>query len=137
MSVKNGNENNEIKKEENAKITSVDTSSQENLKTDVPKTKDAVDSKKEDKVKDKIGKISVKDSFISIIIDQAISLGISAAVLFIIDGIIHLFGWKIANREGMFIILFVVVNIIYNTILHKSKASNTFGEKLAHLKLTK
>lgn len=134
MSIKNENEGNEIKKEENAEVTSVDTSVAD-LKTDVSETEESVESK--NGVKNEIGKIGVKDSFISIIIDQAISLGISAAILFIIDGIMHLFGWKIANREGMFIIFFVIVNVIYNTILHKSKASNTFGEKLAHLKLTK
>lgn len=133
MSIKEEN-NNEFKSEENTETSSIEVISDKELEETV--TEEEV---KEEKIytEDKIKTVKGKDSFISIVIDQVISLGVSAALLFIVDSIMRLFGYYIQNKEGMFIIFFVAVNIIYNTILHSSKKSSTFGEKLAHLKITK
>ena len=132
MSVQDGNENNKIEEDNISEVTPVETSTEENSETSVLE-------KSETKIKaeNKIDGVNGKDSFISIIIDQVISLGVSAAALFIIDGIMQLLGWYIQDKEGMFIIFFVIVNVIYNTIMHKSKTASTFGEKVAHLKITK
>lgn len=151
MSIQNENENNEIEKDNISEITPAEVSAEENKETSVPEkieTETAVQEEAESnvseenkeieiKAEDKIKGVSGKDSFISIMIDQAISLGISAAALFIIDAIMKLFGWQISDKEGMFIIFFVIVNVVYNTVMHTLKASSTFGEKLAHLKITK
>lgn len=123
MSEQNGNKGNEIKKDNTSEIKPLEES--------------AVKGNEEDKAQHKVKTVNWKNSFVSIIIDQAISLGISVVALFIIDAIMRAFGFYIENKEGMFIIFFVIVNVIYNTVMHGSKSSSTFGEKVAHLKVTK
>ncbi|AGK97107.1 hypothetical protein [Clostridium pasteurianum] len=135
MSMEKDNENKEIKEENITEIAPEQSNEVSEVETGAVEKEE--ETKEEIKVEKETNSVSGKDSFISIVIDQAISLGISAAVLFIADLILRLFGLYIQDKEGMFIILFVVVNIIYNTIMHKAKASSTFGEKLAHLKITK
>lgn len=124
MVEQNSNGNNEIKNDNTSEITPVETNTEENLETEI-------------KDENKIEGVSGKDSFISIVIDQAISLGISAVLLVVVNLIMQPLGWYISNRQGMFIIFFVIVNVIYNAVMHASKSSNTFGEKVAHLKVTK
>ena len=135
MSMEKDNENKEIQEENITEIAPEQSNEVSKVETEAVEKEE--ETKEEIKAEKETNSVSGKDSFISIVIDQVISLGISAAVLFIADFILRLFGLYIQDKEGMFIILFVVVNIIYNTIMHKAKASSTFGEKLAHLKITK
>lgn len=135
MSMEKDNENKEVQKEDITEITPASSNELDEVETGTVEKEE--EAKEEIKAEKETNSANGKDSFISIVVDQAISLGISAAVLFIGDFILRLFGLFVQDKEGMFIILFVVVNIIYNTIMHKAKASSTFGEKLAHLKITK
>ena len=62
-------------------------------------------------------------------IDQIISIALSLLLLIVVDLLLKLFGFYIAEREPMFLIMYVIVNIIYGPICTSTKLKDTIGRK--------
>ena len=62
-------------------------------------------------------------------IDQIISIAASLLLLVVFDLLLKLFGFYIAEREPMFLIMYVIVNIIYGPICTSTKLKDTIGRK--------
>ena len=62
-------------------------------------------------------------------IDQIISIALSLLLLIVVDFLLKLFGFYIAEREPMFLIMYIIVNIIYGPICASTKLKDTIGRK--------
>lgn len=63
------------------------------------------------------------------VIDQIISISVALLLLIVTDLILKIFGFYIASREPMFLIMYVIVNIIYGPICASTKLKDTIGRK--------
>ena len=63
------------------------------------------------------------------VIDQIISIAVALLLLIVTDLVLKLFGFYIASREPMFLIMYVIVNIIYGPICASTKLRDTIGKK--------
>ncbi|SHI47617.1 RDD family protein [Clostridium cavendishii DSM 21758] len=70
---------------------------------------------------------------IASIIDQTIAIGLSVALLFVFNAILKIFGYEVAQRQPVFFIIFVIVNVIYSPIMESTKVKATLGRKLLKL----
>lgn len=64
------------------------------------------------------------------VIDQCVVVGSSLIAMLIMDGILRLAGYYIADRIPVFFILYVVANIVYPTILQGTRLRSTLGNRL-------
>lgn len=64
------------------------------------------------------------------IIDQIISIALSLVLLIVFDLVLKLFGFYIAEREPMFLIMYIIVNIFYAPICTSIKLKETIGRKI-------
>lgn len=83
-------------------------------------------------------KVALKDSFLAAFID-IISIGvISAGVLFIFDAILRVTaGFYVKEKIQMLGIIYLIVMLLYTSIMESSKSANTIGKRVANLKITK
>ena len=63
------------------------------------------------------------------IIDQIISIALALLLLIVTDLLLKLFGLDIAQREPMFLIMYIIVNIVYAPICTSTKLNDTIGRK--------
>lgn len=75
-----------------------------------------------------------KRSFISFlganIIDQCICVLLSMVIVLVITFVLPFMGYRVANSSMIILIVYIVVNILYTTILQNTKAGKTFGSKI-------
>lgn len=64
------------------------------------------------------------------IIDQIISIAISLVLLIVFDLVLKLFGFYVAEREPMFLVMYIIVNIFYAPICTSIKLKETIGKKI-------
>ena len=62
--------------------------------------------------------------------DQIIAIALSLASIVLFDLILRLFGLYIADRQPMFLIIYVIVNILYSPICESTKLGKTIGKKV-------
>ncbi|MBU3192021.1 RDD family protein [Clostridium bowmanii] len=82
-------------------------------------------------------KPNLLDTFKANIIDLAIIGGISAVLVFAADAILKLTGYAISQKFSMSFIIFMVVMVLYMSIMESGKGSNTVGKKISGLTITK
>lgn len=63
-------------------------------------------------------------------VDQIVSIVSALVILIVFNLILKIFGYYIAEKEPMFLIMYVLVNIIYAPLCKKSKFKSTVGKKL-------
>lgn len=63
------------------------------------------------------------------VIDQIISIAVALLLLIVTDLVLKLFGFYIALREPMFLIMYIIVNIVYGPICESTKLRETIGKK--------
>lgn len=85
---------------------------------------------KEVEVKEDSTKLIFFKRVLSGVIDQIILIALSLILLLVLNGILKLFGFYIAEREPMFFILYVISNILYGPICKLSKLNTTIGTKI-------
>lgn len=81
--------------------------------------------------------ISFKEIFKTTIIDLLVMLGISAFSTVILDFILRIFGYFIAEKIQTILVLYLITYIIYNVVMTLKKNGMTFGQKASKLKLVK
>lgn len=64
------------------------------------------------------------------VVDQAFLLAVSLGVLFVFDFVIRFIGYQVVDRVGIYFIIYVLTNVLYNPILRSSSLKNTIGEKI-------
>ena len=74
--------------------------------------------------------INFLKKILSGVIDQIISIALSLLLIIVLDLLLKLFGLYIAQREPMFLIMYVIVNIIYGPICASTKLKDTIGRKI-------
>ena len=86
---------------------------------------------------DKVIKPSFIDTFKASLIDLIAIGGISTAGVFIADAVLRLTGYGITQKFQMTFVIFMVVMVIYMSIMESGKNSATLGQKIARLNITK
>ncbi|WP_454053663.1 RDD family protein [Clostridium sp. Marseille-Q7071] len=81
--------------------------------------------------------ISFKEIFKTTIIDLLVMLGISAFSTVILDFVLRLFGYFVAEKIQTILVLYLITYIIYNVVMTLKKNGMTFGQKASKLKLVK
>ena len=77
------------------------------------------------------------DTFKANIIDLIIIGGISAVGVFVADAILRLAGYFVTEKFQMSFIIFMIVMVLYMSIMESRRNSNTIGKKVAGLIITK
>ena len=62
-------------------------------------------------------------------IDQIVVIAIALLLLLVFDFILKLIGFYIAERQPMFLIIYVITNILYSTICESTNLGRTIGKK--------
>ena len=62
--------------------------------------------------------------------DQIIAVALSLVSIILFDLILRLFGLYIADRQPIFLIIYVIVNILYSPICESTKLGKTIGKKV-------
>lgn len=88
------------------------------------------DENEEGKVEEKSGFLGFLKRLLSGIVDQILAIAISLLLLVLFDAIIKLIGYQVAEREPMFLIMYIITNVLYSPILEASKLKETIGRKL-------
>lgn len=115
-------------KETNSQVDTV----QENIIEEEP----SLDKKTEEN-KINMGKnTNILSSLLAVVIDEAVVLGVSSILLFLADFIMKFLGYYITGKVEMFVIILVVLNIIYTTVMETSKLSGTLGKVITSLKVS-
>jgi hypothetical protein len=83
------------------------------------------------------GIVEPKGSFIknfsAIIVDEVIIGIISIILLYIFDALLKSGGYSISQKSSMLFLIFVVVSILYTSIMETVKAGKTVGKKLLNI----
>lgn len=67
---------------------------------------------------------------LSSIMDQIIVVAMSLLAIVLFDLILKVFGFYVAERQPIFLIIYVIVNILYYPICESTKLKNTIGKKV-------
>jgi len=77
------------------------------------------------------------DAFKASIIDLVVIGVVSTVGLFVADAVLKLAGFAITQKFEMSFIIFMVVMVLYMSIMESGKKSATIGKKVARLIITK
>ena len=87
--------------------------------------------------RDKTIKPNFLDTFKANLIDLVVIGGISAVAVFVADAMLKLAGYAISQKFQMAFIIFMVVMVLYMSIMESGKKSTTIGKKISGLIITK
>ncbi|MBS5307341.1 MAG: RDD family protein [Clostridium sp.] len=62
-------------------------------------------------------------------IDQIVAIAFALLLLLIFDFLLKFVGFYIAQRQPMFLVIYVITNILYSTICESTKLGRTIGKK--------
>jgi uncharacterized RDD family membrane protein YckC len=77
------------------------------------------------------------DTFKANFIDLVVIGGISAVTVYVADAILKLAGYSISQKFQMAFIIFMVVMVLYMSIMESGNKSSTLGKKISGLIITK
>lgn len=77
------------------------------------------------------------DAFKANVIDLIVIGGISAVGVFVIDAILRLAGYFVTQKFQMSFVIFMIVMVLYMSIMESGKTSATIGKKVSKLIITK
>lgn len=120
-------EQNEINKDNNEELNHIENN-------EVMKNQEVIS---ENKKIEKSIKPRFLDTFKASILDLIVIGGISTALVFIGDSILRLTGYYINQKFQMSFIIFMVVMVLYMSIMESGKLSTTLGKKLSGLSIIK
>ncbi|MEK6265560.1 MAG: RDD family protein [Clostridium sp.] len=91
----------------------------------------------ENKEVEKSMKPKFMDTLKANLIDLIVIGAISTALVFIGDSILRLTGYFVTQKFQMSFIIFMVVMVLYTSIMESGKTSTTLGKKISGLIITK
>ncbi|MBU3159112.1 RDD family protein [Clostridium frigoris] len=77
------------------------------------------------------------NTFMASLIDLIVVGVTSTLVVFIIDTILRISGYAFTQKFGMIFVIFMVIMVLYMSIMESGKTSATFGKKASGLFITK
>jgi uncharacterized RDD family membrane protein YckC len=86
---------------------------------------------------DKTIKPTFVDTFKANLIDLVVIGGISAVGVFVVDAVLRLAGYFVTQKFQMSFIVFMIVMVLYMSIMESGKTYNTLGKKVSGLVITK
>lgn len=113
-----------------------DLESKEIVKDDlgeVSNKEDMGNSKEANEVLEKKGKSpSLALTLLASTLDQIFCSGISIIILFIFNLILQILGYRLVliGKYASFIIIYIIINILYYPVIHRTKLNNTIGKSL-------
>lgn len=128
----NNIEKEEIKEEQLESEEAVEVSVNEEQLEGEEAVEAIVNDEQETEVKSetKKSRVSFLKSFSAVIVDEVIIGIISVIVLYIFDALLKLGGYFVAQRVGMLLLIFVVVSVLYTSIMEAGKQGKTVGKRL-------
>lgn len=82
-------------------------------------------------------KVSFGDAFIATLVD-VITIGLISSIgLFVFNAILKVAGYYVKDVIPMFLIIYLIVTLLYTSIMESSKNADTIGKRVARLKLIK
>lgn len=69
-------------------------------------------------------------SLVAAIVDQVICVGSSIILLYIINMVMPVFGYRLVDKLTMLLIIYLVLSTLYTPILESTKLNNTLGKAL-------
>ena len=64
------------------------------------------------------------------IFDQILVLGLALVLFFVFDLILGVFGYEIVTRESMYMIMYIISNVLYYPLISELLHGKTLGRKL-------
>lgn len=64
------------------------------------------------------------------VLDQILAVGIALILFFVLDLILGVLGYEIAMREEMFLIVYIITNVLYYPISQEILEGKTLGKKV-------
>jgi len=118
---------------------------QKNVNKSVIEESDHIDNKQSMYVEDNklnsngvnVIKPNFIDTFKANFIDLVVIGGISAVTVIVADAILKLAGYTISQKFQMAFIIFMVVMVLYMSIMESGNKSSTLGKKISGLIITK
>lgn len=86
---------------------------------------------------DKITKPTFLDAFKASIIDLIVIGGISTIGVIVAEAILRVAGYSITQKFQMAFIMFMIIMVLYMSIMESGKTSTTMGKKICGLIITK
>lgn len=77
------------------------------------------------------------DSFKASLIDLIVIGGISAVGVFVVDAVLRFSGYFITEKFQMSFIIFMIVMVLYMSLMESGKNSATIGKKVSRLIITR
>lgn len=98
-------------------------------------TEEEVQDTEKEEVHEEVVKVEGKFShffkvILSGVLDQILAVGIALILFLIFDLIIGVVGYEIAMRDEMFLIIYIVSNVLYYSISQEILEGKTVGKKL-------
>ena len=109
---------------------------QKEVKQNVIEELDDIDNKGTVKNKKAI-KPTFVDTFKASLIDLIVIGAVSTVGVFVVDAILRLAGYAINQKFQMTFVIFMVVMVLYMSIMESGKMSATIGKKVSGLFITK
>jgi hypothetical protein len=91
----------------------------------------------EDSNGDKAIKHTFLDTFKASLIDLVVIGGISTIGVFVADSVLRLAGYAITQKFQMSFVIFMIVMVLYMSIMESGKMSATLGKKVSGIIITK
>lgn len=106
------------------------------------KTIDGVSGTKKENIREnskgnKVIRPSFVDTFKANIIDLIVIGAVSTIVVFVADAILKLTGYAITQKFQMIFIIFMIIMVLYMSIMESGKSSATIGKKASGLLITR
>lgn len=105
---------------------SIEKEENSNIETTIEE-KDVVVEGIEEEIEEKKG---VVRELLAGVVDQIIVMASSLVVLLVFNLILKIFGYYVVEKQPMFLIIYVIINIIYSPICKKFKLKETVGRKV-------
>ena len=90
-------------------------------------------TKRENSKENKVIRPSFVDTFKANIIDLIVIGAVSTIVVFVADAILKLTGYAITQKFQMIFIIFMIIMVLYMSIMESGKSSATIGKKASGL----
>ncbi|KOA21182.1 RDD family protein [Clostridium homopropionicum DSM 5847] len=124
-------------KEENIEVENENVTEIEKVEEDTAVNAEVENNEEIEAVEKDSTKINLKDTFTSSIVDLAVTAAATVVGLFLIDAILRVTaGYYIKEKVSFSVIIFVIVSLLYTSIMESSKGE-TIGKRLLKLKVTR
>lgn len=108
------------------KEESIEKEENSNIETTIEE-KDVVVECIEEEIEEKKG---VVRELLAGVVDQIVVMASSLVVLLVFNLILKIFGYYVVEKQPMFLIIYVIINIIYAPICKQFKLKETVGRKV-------